>query len=361
MSQINVGTANASILKLGSYNGIDNFPTGLSAGDAGSMVFDSSTGQLAFWDGTDWKLVKGGGTQDGLTADGAFSQLSDVADKGYTGIQTLYTTFNETVAPVEVQVNFSVPNGPWYMVSFAMPAGYRWDADNMNGTVGAGVYNNTNSTHSSTTRPRRTGTVPNMGTRQVGEIYNVSQIESVSNAAARGWHVGGAGYNTGWKAIEYYNHGTQTNFSLSEITALRNIVTQLSSYTPHCGLEIDAQGLGSATNWRQDYTGNIGGHGNWLRIGNDYMRSTPSENASDERGVAFFWTHNSYQAELFGGGSLDYAVSGGTPAGLPNGFILPDAVKFSGTTGGGSMFGTPYMNFSGFENRRNNRNYFLCK
>ena len=89
MSQINVGTANANILQLGSYNGVDNFPTGLTASDAGSMIYDSSTGQLAFWNGSDWRLVKGGGTQDGLTPEGAFSNLSDVADKGYTGIQTL--------------------------------------------------------------------------------------------------------------------------------------------------------------------------------------------------------------------------------------------------------------------------------
>lgn len=361
MSQINVGTANANILQLGSYNGVDNFPTGLTASDAGSMIYDSSTGQLAFWNGSDWRLVKGGGTQDGLTPEGAFSNLSDVADKGYTGIQTLYTTLNDTVSAVQVQVNFDVPNGPWYLVSFVMPSGYRWDADNMNGTVGAGVYSSNNNTNSSTTRPRRTGTVPNMGTRDCGAIFTPSRIENVTNGSSRGWHTGGAGYNTGWRSIDYYNHGTQSNFSLAQITALRNIVTQLSPYTPHCGLEVDAQGSGVQTNWRQDYTSNIGGHANWLRIGNDYMRSTPSENASDERGVAFFWTHNTYEVQLFGGGSLDYSVGGGTPTGLPSGFIFPDAIKFSGTTGGGSMFGTPYMSFSGFENRRNNRNYFLCK
>ena len=102
MSQINVGTANANILQLGSYNGVDNFPTGLTASDAGSMIYDSSTGQLAFWNGSDWRLVKGGGTQDGLTPEGAFSNLSDVADKGYTGIQTLYTTLNDSVSAVRI-------------------------------------------------------------------------------------------------------------------------------------------------------------------------------------------------------------------------------------------------------------------
>ena len=361
MSQLNVGTTNSGIVKLGSYNGIDNFPVGLSASDAGSIIYDSDKNALAYWNGSNWKLLSGSGTADGSSASNAFANISDIANSGLTGIQNLWTNFNETTAPTQVSINFDVPDGPWFMVSFVMPSGYRWDSDNMNGTVGAAVYSENNSTHSSTGRPRTTGTVPNMGTRQVGEIFTSAQIENVSNSSGRGWHTGGAGYNTGWKAIEYYNHGSQSNFSLSEITALRSVVTELSSYTPHCGLEIDSQGLGAATNWRQDYTGNIGGHGNWLRIGNDYMRSTPSENASDERGAAWFWTHNTYQAELFGGGSFSYNVSGGTPSGLPTGFILPDAIKLSGTTGGGSMFGTPYMNFSGFENRANSRNYFLCK
>ena len=297
---------------------------------------------------------------DGLTAGTAFATLDQVSGL-YSGTQILYTTFNNSTQPTEVLVNFDVPSGPWFVVSFVMPEPSAWVTDNVNGTVAAGVYSNNNSTNSSTTRPRRTGTVPNMGTRQVGQIFTPNQIESVTNSSSRGWYVGGAGYNTGWQTIEYYNHATQSNFSLSEITGLRSVVTQLSSYTPHCGLEIDAQGLGSPTDWRSDFTGNIGGHANWLRLGNNYMRSTPSENRSDERGAAWFWTHNTYQPELFGGGSFDYAVSGGTPTGLPPGFILPDAIKFSGTTGGGSMFGTPYMNFSGFENRLNNRNFFLCK
>ena len=331
--------------------------------EEGLIIWNSTEGilQIASASGT-WISIgsAAGSNVDGLTPASAFSSLDDVATL-YTGTKTLYTTAGGTVPAFEVLVNFDVTGGPWYVMSFVMPSGYRWDSDNMNGTVAAGVYSDGNNTHSSTTRPNRSGAVPNMGSRRVGEIFTSNYISSVTNATARGWYSGGSGYNTGWLGIEYYNHASSSNFSPTQTQALRDSVTKLSNYTPHCGLEIDAQGLGSQTNWRQDYTGEIGGHGNWLRSGNQYMRSTPSENASDERGAAWYWTHDSYQAELYGGGSFDYAVGGGTPAGLPTGFIMPDAVKFSGRTGGGSMFGTPYMNFAGFENRLNTRNYFLCR
>ena len=331
--------------------------------EEGLTIWNSTEGvlQIASSDGA-WVSIgsPAGSNVDGLTPASAFSTLDQVATL-YTGTKTLYTTAGGGAPAFQVLVNFDVTGGPWYVMSFVMPSGYRWDTDGVNGTVAAGVYSDGNSTNSSTTRPARTGTVPNMGSRRIGEIYTTSYISSVSNSTGRGWYAGGAGYNTGWLGIEYFNHATAANFTPSQAQALRNSVTELSNYTPHCGLEVDAQGLGSQTNWRQDYTGNIGGHGNWLRSGNQYMRSTPSENASDERGAAWFWTHNSYQAELYGGGSFDYAVGGGTPSGLPAGFIMPDAVKLSGTTGGGSMFGTPYMSFAGFENRLNNRNYFLCK
>ena len=330
--------------------------------EEGLTIWNSTLGVLEIASaGGDWVQIgnPAGSNVDGLTPASAFDSLDQVATL-YTGQKTLYTTAGGAVPAFQVLVDFDVSGGPWYVMSFVMPSGFRWDTDDVNGTVAAGVYSEGNSTHSSTGRPGRTGNVPNMGTRRVGEIYTTSYISGVSNSSARGWYPGGAGYNTGWLGISYFNHATTAEFTPEQVTALRAQVTKLSTYTPHCALEIDAQGLGSQTNWRQDYTGNIGGHGNWLRSGNQYMRSTPSENASDEVGAAWFWTHDTYQAELFGGGSFAYGVGGGTPTGLPTGFVMPDAIKLSGTTGGGSMFGTPYINFGGFTNRLNNRNYFLC-
>ena len=73
MSQLNVGTTNSGIVKLGSYNGIDNFPVGLSASDAGSIIYDSDKNALAYWNGSNWKLLSGSGTADGSSASNAFA------------------------------------------------------------------------------------------------------------------------------------------------------------------------------------------------------------------------------------------------------------------------------------------------
>ena len=67
----------------------------------------------------------------------------------------------------------------------------------------------------------------------------------------------------------------------------------------------------------------------------------------------------------YGGGSFDYspgnANSPNINNGLPASFIFPKDIKFSGTTGGGSAFGTAYHVDSGFTNVYNSRNYFLAK
>ena len=368
MSTINASTfaaGNAKLtstgMKLPSFSEASR-PSGV---ETGTLILNSDNGKVQVWNGSSWVTV-GGGLADGNSAETAFANLSDLPS-GQSGIQKLYTTLGGAVGPFRVAVNFDVSGGPWYMTSFIMPDSVAWITDDVNATVGKGVYNNNNNTQSSTTRPARTGNMPYRGSStRIGEVYTPNYINNVSNANNRGWYTGGAGYNTGWLNISYYNHGEEQAYTQAQLTALRNICTQMAPQTPHTAMEVDAQGLGSNTNWRSDYTGNIGGHANWIRdYNNNVIRSTPSEQASDERGACWFWRPGFYQASLFGGGSFSYTPSGSNSPNINNGldvsFIFPKDVKFSGTTGGGSAFGTAYHVDGGFNNRYNSRNYFLTK
>lgn len=369
MSTINASTFAAGNAKLTSTGfklpayASGSRPSGV---EQGTMILNSDNGKIELWNGTSWVVI-GGGLADGESEDRAFANLSDLPG-GQSGIKKLYTTLNNQVAPFQIAVNFDVSGGPYYMASFIMPESVAWNTDSVNQVVGKGVYNNNNNTQSSTTRPARTGNMPYRGSSvRIGEVYTQNYINNVSNANDRGWYTGGAGYNTGWLGISYYNHATESAFTQAQITALRSICTQMAPQTPHTAMEIDAQGLGSQTNWYgSDFTGNIGGHANWIRdASNNIIRSTPSENRSDERGACWFWRPGFYQAELFGGGSFDYspgnANSPNINNGLPASFIFPKDIKFSGTTGGGSAFGTAYHTDSGFTNVYNARNYFLAK
>ena len=337
-----------------------------SSAELGTMILNQDTAKIELWNGTGWVVI-GGGLADGGGPDRAINNLSDLIS-GQSGIKTIWTTLNNQVPAFQIGVNFDVANGPWYMASFIMPDNSAWITDNVNATVAKGVYNNNNNTISSTTRPARTGTMPYRGSSiRLGEVYTPNYINNVSNADGRGWYTGGAGYNTGWNAISYYNHGTQAAFTSAQMTALRTLATEMAPQTPHTAMEVDAQNLGTSTNWRADYTGNIGGHANWIRdAAGNVVRTTPSEQASDERGACWYWRPGYYQAELFGGGSFAYTPGSSSGAnninnGLPTSFIFPADLKFSGTTGGGSAFGTAYHVDSGFINQYNSRNYFLFK
>ena len=53
MSELNVNLGNINNVKLQAYNGVDNYPTGLGATEAGYLIFDSAKNTLAFWSGSE--------------------------------------------------------------------------------------------------------------------------------------------------------------------------------------------------------------------------------------------------------------------------------------------------------------------
>ena len=61
MGIVNVGKVGANRVDFTGYSGENNYPS-LGTGDAGSLIYDTSTKKLVLWTGTEWEEVKTKGT-----------------------------------------------------------------------------------------------------------------------------------------------------------------------------------------------------------------------------------------------------------------------------------------------------------
>ena len=61
MGIINVGKVGAKQIDFTGYSGENNYPS-LGTGDAGTLIYDTSTSKLVLWTGSEWEEVKTKGT-----------------------------------------------------------------------------------------------------------------------------------------------------------------------------------------------------------------------------------------------------------------------------------------------------------
>ena len=61
MGIVNVGKVDTNRVEFSGYSGENNYPS-LGTGDAGSLIYDTSTKKLVLWTGTEWEEVKTKGT-----------------------------------------------------------------------------------------------------------------------------------------------------------------------------------------------------------------------------------------------------------------------------------------------------------
>ena len=131
MSTINVGTVSSTAgIKFAGFNGSGNYPTGLGVGDAGFMVYDTSTKGLVLWDGTAWSSVKmQGAVNDGTSSDkaaaSALAILVDVIAAGGTlnDVKALegplwlnpakFAGSNSGASPFQVFCDMNTQGGGW--------------------------------------------------------------------------------------------------------------------------------------------------------------------------------------------------------------------------------------------------------
>ena len=131
MGQINVGTVSTTAgVKFAGYNGTGAYPAGLTASDAGFMIYDTQINALVLWDGTAWSTVKmTGAVNDGTASDkanaSALAILVDVIGAGGTinDVRALegplwlnpakFAGTNSSASPFQVWCDMNTQGGGW--------------------------------------------------------------------------------------------------------------------------------------------------------------------------------------------------------------------------------------------------------
>jgi len=314
-------------------------------------------------------------TFDGSTSAKAFRTMSDIAGL-YTGHQTLYTTLNGNTSAFQVKVDCSTTGGSWILVSFAFGTG-GINSNECNDTAFGGS-NGDNWQYTSTGRLQNS---VNLGLGQgnangmdiFGEnvsgadIGNPSGIGMVSVSSTPG--------NTSFHDINYYNHGTQSNFTSAQMTAMRAFTTSMYTSIPHIAVEVDssdgASGYDFTTAYNSQSQTNLGHFTLIKNAQGTYWRPQVRKDGTDENWSANLWTHNTWSAYRTSSSWRESLSTTGDPSstGLgvgANGFLFPVSINYGCSTGGGAMFGTPKLDswsngVGGSGNTLNNRTYFLVK
>ena len=312
-------------------------------------------------------------TFDGSSSAKAFRTMSDIAGL-YTGHQTLYTTLGGNTSAFQVKVDCSTTGGSWILVSFNFGTG-GVTRNNCQDTMYGGS-NGTNTSYES----GRLGKTLNLGLGEGSidgnDIYG-EDIDFGSNSmtAFGGVSVDSAPNNTAYVAIDYYNHGTQSNFTSAQMTAMRAFATSMYTSIPHVALSVDASDGGSGydftTTYNSNTQANLGHTTNLKNASSDILRPQVRKESDDEHWSAHIWTHNTWSALTTATGWRESLSTVGDPSstGLgvgANGFLFPKQINYQASTGGGANFGTPHLESwsngaSGTGNILNNKTYFLVK
>ena len=315
-------------------------------------------------------------TFDGSTSAKAFRTMSDIAGL-YTGHQTLYTTLNGNLgSPIQVKVDCSTTGGSWILVSFVFGSG--GISNNECNDTAFGGSNDSNWQYTSVDRLQNSVDLGlGQGNTNGMDIYgeNIPGSNSGSPGSYGLVNVSSTPGNTSFVGINYYNHGTQSNFSSAEVTALRVFTTAMYSSIPHVAVECDSSdGAGSfdfTTTYNSSTQPNLGHTTILKNASGSYLRPQIKKDGTDENWSAHLWTHNTWSAYRTSSTWRESLSTVGDPTNVglgtgANTFIYPAEIRYQASTGGGAMFGTPKLdNWSngvgGTGNTLNSRTYFLVK
>lgn len=332
----------------------------------GSLRFNTDTNGIEYYNGSAWIDT---GAAPGTSPTNPFSSMSDIDGINATGLVPLWTDCGGTLTGDDVMLvllDYDTPGGPWMMFSFTFGRGGWYDYDNTKWVYGQA---DTNHPYLNNGRSNDTANIGlGDGTQTITEHYgpDVGDLSNINYNGGRGAVTSTNGFGYGLNGpfkIEYYNQATGSLISDTQKSALQDWVRELNDSIPHLAIEEDSQGLTGSDNWQGTPPSSDSGHQLWLRDKDGlYMRATPKDNTSDENYAWFLWTENYYAEGAGGGGSLANYNNGIT--GLRNTkFIIPESLYYVSGTGGGLIFGTPYVrNFRQNQgNLFNDRTYFLIR
>ena len=324
------------------------------------LRYNETTGGIELYADSAWSSFGSGGA-DGSNSASAFGYLSEV-DGLYTGTQNLWTTAGGQVSPFQISVNFDIVGGPWYEASFSFPDGIT------SGGMNSDMVHVTNSATNDGFKGAYNENVNvGYGAQNFPSLYGHSVTATQGEGITVTGEVttGSSGGTTSVRSINYLNHATNSNFSSTQLNALRNIISKLCPATPFVGSDYDSDGnqqtqIGWERPWDRYVESGTGyAHIVYIRDvdGNTQMacvgQSDPSNN-----GQAYLWTENTFQRvrNYIDG---EEAGVGAEPYGLLNSKMILPAQWFGYTgSGGGAAFGAYYNSDIG---RKNNKVVFLFK
>ena len=265
---------------------------------------------------------------DGDTAARAFSTMDEIADIGYTGVQTLWTTLGGRVAAFRVNIDFETANGPWLQNRLVIPSAYALNGtENSICSVGYTANNSNNAFKDSSGGSTYNFTsIPDRNSASSTRLETMLGISSTGGFAT-GTSGGSSGQVGG---VAYYNFGEAANFTAEQQFALYAQINRLSPHTPMWGANGDSDqqtGTGPGVAWDNssipsngsnahvmvigaEYTTNVGNYGN---SSSDWHKITTVFGHNQES-VIEFWTEDTRNE--YANGSKSSRLSGGTPSGL---------------------------------------------
>jgi hypothetical protein len=298
---------------------------------------------------------------DGLEASSAFETLDQLVDKGYTGIQTLWTTLGGVVLPFQVQVNFNDGGIPHIGMSFDF-SGSVWGDAQVGDSVANGGYNNENMVGTTVTTSSNVGSFKWDGSGSNGNI-NVGFGTQAGFEIIGKTNWDGNYYNQSYKVhgpynINYTNPVTNTNFTSEQMSALRNMITDISSKTPYVAWHGDTDGQ-YPTNPYTTAPHVHGGHTVFIKDANgNWLNMIPRGVAPSNHGVMTLFTRNTFNMYKTTGGTYTGSIT--VPNGLyTDGLVLPTQFSPMINTGGGIGLGA-YYNAS-VSPKVNNKVVFLVR
>jgi hypothetical protein len=314
------------------------------------------------YNGGSWGFLSN--PKNGASSATAIDYPSDVAGL-YTGQTNLWTTAGGNVAPFQIRMDFDRPGGPWYMTSFNFATGIT--SGGMNNDMAMGTSSATNDGFKGAYNEN---VDIGFGLQSFPSLFghSITAVQgegiTVTGEIATGTTAG----VTALQDINYYNHATQSNFTSSQLTALRSSVSKLSIETPFVAMDFDSDGnqttqLGDSSGgaW---YNGRTDLGGAYVHVfyiededGNQQKLVIGAADSSNT-GQCYVWTHNqcNHYREYQDGGIQG---EGNKPHGLLNSkMILPSKWKVYTGSGGGAAFGAYFNSSIG---RLNSRVVFLFK
>lgn len=368
-----MGAVKADIFSsTGGATGVLGFPSGTTnqrpnPAQEGFTRYNTDIGAIEIYYSGTWNKLSSGasGGADGSSSSNAFANLEDIVGLYDNGTHNLWTTVGGNVSAFQMPICFD-NGGPWYVLSFNFPT---YGFNEVNNTLWSWAYNTGTSSALKNIHDDRVHHHFSRSSNQYGwQMANAERyreaMAGIGGSGVSGYNqTNGGGGNSGYVGINYYNHATNSNFTTSQLNALRDTVSQLSHLTPHYSFtaDSDSNGTGSVGNWEVDNDETTLGYGhcNWIKDKNGTVQRTSNgfEN-SDNNGFVGFWTHNQYSRTSIPY-NWNWAQTVGNPQGLrSNALIIPNEIKGYTGSGGGSTFGTY---FSGAVGKMNNRAIFLCR